>query len=203
MGPGEFLRNHFRFFRLWILERDTRSGGADSAADTPADVEVRVLNRVERRDWICSHASDAEWPQFRAALQHDHDLVVAKRDKTTVAWAWIGYERVFLTPLGREILVPAGTAYLYESYVRPSARRRGIGAALVAARCRRAAQVQCERLLTHVVDGNSASLRALRAHGFEVTGRTFFVKALALRMWTRSPLPATPTGTRVVPARLA
>jgi hypothetical protein len=44
--------------------------------------------------------------------------------------------------------------------------------------------------LTHVVEGNTPSLRALQVHGFEITGRTHFLKALALRVWTRSPLPA-------------
>jgi ribosomal protein S18 acetylase RimI-like enzyme len=189
VGPGEFLRNHFRLFRLWILERSIRDACV-GLVTPPAGVTIEFLAREARRDWICSHASEMDWPQFRSALQHDHDLVVATRNGETLGWAWIGYESVFLTPLGRQMQLPTGTAYLYEAYVRPSARRRGVGTALVAARCRRAVERQCDRLLTHVVEGNTPSLRALQVHGFEITGRTHFLKALALRVWTRSPLPA-------------
>jgi GNAT superfamily N-acetyltransferase len=191
MGPGEFLRNQFHFYRLWILERSLRNDGVGTENHSPAAVELRFLDRHSRRDWICQHASDADWPQFRAALQHDHDLVVASAAGQALGWAWIGYERVHLTPLGRSILLPPGTGYLYEAYVRPAARRRGIGRALVGARCLCARQRGCDRLLTHVVEGNLPSLRALQAHGFAITGRTHFVKALVVRMWTRSPLPAT------------
>jgi len=190
MGPGEFLRNQFHFYRLWILERSLRNDGAGTEIHPPAAVELRFLDRHSRRDWICQHASDTDWPQFRAALQHDHDLVVATSAGQALGWAWIGYERVHLTPLGRSILLPPGTGYLYEAYVRPAARRRGIGRALVGARCLCARQRGCDRLLTHVVEGNLASRRALEAHGFAITGRTHFVKALVVRMWTRSPLPA-------------
>ncbi len=189
MQPGEFLRKQFRVYRLWILERSLDDVPTTVELRPPDGVRVRFLDRHARRDWICDHASDHDWPQFRAALQHEHDLVVASHGKTTLGWAWIGYERVYLPPLGREIRLAEDTAYLYEAYVRSHARGRGIGRALVAARCLRAAERRHLRLLTHVVDGNEPSLRALQRHGFEVRGRTHFLKALRLAMWTSAPLP--------------
>jgi GNAT superfamily N-acetyltransferase len=192
MGPGEFLRSQFQLYRLCILERWLREAGAEMEAPPPPRTELRFLGRHARRDWVCNHATDADWPQFRTALQHDHDVVVARMGERDVGWAWIGYEKVFLAPLGRAILLPPGTGYLYEAYVRPDARGLGIGRALVAARCQQARRRRCERLLTHVVEGNVASLRALGAHGFAVVGRTHFLKALLLRVWTRAPLPSPP-----------
>jgi GNAT superfamily N-acetyltransferase len=189
MGPGEFWRNQFRIYRLWILERDLAPGDATASSAGMAGLELRFLDRHARRDWICQRASNSDWPQYRAALQHDHELCVALQDGAEVGWAWIGVERVFLPPLGREIHLPAGTAYLYEAYVRPGARGRGIGRALVGARCQQAARLGFARLLTHVLDGNDASLRALQAHGFRFSGRTRFLRALALRLWMRPPLP--------------
>lgn len=189
MGPGEFLRNQFRIYRLWILERELAAADA-SATNVIAGLDLRFLDRHARRDWICQRASNRDWPQFRAALQHDHELCLAFQDGVEVGWAWIGRDSVFLPPLGREIHLPTGTAYLYEAFVRPNARGQGIGRALVGARCRQAARLGYARLLTHVLEGNQASLRALEAHGFTATGRTHFVRALSLRVWTRSPLPA-------------
>lgn len=192
MGPAEFLRNQFGLYRLWILECALNDTGALQGAALPSDVEIRFLDRHARRDWICERASSRDWPQFRVALQHHHDLVVALQSGQNVGWAWLGYESVFLPPLGREIHLPPGVAYLYEAYVRPASRGLGIGKALVGARRERATEVGCERLLTHVLAGNQASLRALQAHGFHMSGRTEFLKALALRMWTRTPLPVVP-----------
>ncbi len=193
MRPDEFLRNQFRLYRLWILERTLDGVRTTVHVEPPDGIQVRFLDRHERRDWICDRASDSDWPQFRAALQHDHDLIVASAGDETVGWAWIGYERVFLPPLGREIRLAAGTAYLYEAYVREGARGRGIGRTLVGARCLHAAECGYERLLTHVVDGNAPSLRALEAHGFETRGRTHFLKALSLKVWTRAPFPVRST----------
>jgi GNAT superfamily N-acetyltransferase len=191
MRAHRFWRDQFRAYRLWILER---RGGAPPPADAaasppPADVDIVRLDRHARRDWATQQSADADWAQFRIALLHDHDLVVARRGQETVGWAWLGFERVHLSPLGREIRLPPGTAYLYDAYVRPSERGRGIGRALVAARCEWADRQGIERLVTHVLVGNEASLRSLRACGFTVVGRTVFLRALALRLWTRGPLP--------------
>ncbi|MFQ5599908.1 MAG: GNAT family N-acetyltransferase [Candidatus Krumholzibacteriia bacterium] len=194
MRPSDFLRDQFQLYRLWILERTARRVRDPEASGRTADMQVQFLDRHARRDWVCKHASDADWPQFRTALQHGHDLVVASRQGRALGWAWIGYERVFLPPLGREIRLPEGTAYLYESYVRPSERGRGVGKRLVAARCRHADGLGLERLLTHVVAGNQASLRALQSHDFRIVGRTHFLRALVLRIWTRAPLPVSTVG---------
>jgi ribosomal protein S18 acetylase RimI-like enzyme len=189
MRPSEFLRDQFRIFRLWILERTPAAGAAQRGASSPPGVGVRCLDRHARRDWACENASERDWAQFKTALRHDHDLFLAEESGRVIGWAWIGYECVYLPPLGREIRLPQHTAYLYEAYVRPEARGRGIGQALVAARCQQAEQRGARRLLTHVVDGNVASKRALEAHGFRVVGRTHFLRALAVRVWTRDPLP--------------
>ena len=191
MGPGDFLRTYFRVYRLWILERGVGGNPATAPSPPPAGVEIRFLDRHARRDWICQHAgNEADWPQFRTALLYDHDLVVATIEGQPVGWAWVGYGRVYLPPLGRDIRLPEGTAYLYEAFVRPAARGRGIGSALVAARCARAESHGYAHLLTHVLDGNEPSLRSLRRHGFRTSGRTRFLRLLLLRLWTRSPLPA-------------
>jgi GNAT superfamily N-acetyltransferase len=87
---------------------------------------------------VVQRGADSDWPQYRVALEHGHDLVLALRGGQTIGWAWLGTERVYLPPLGREIRLAPGTGYLYDAYVRPAERGRGIGRALVAVRCARA-----------------------------------------------------------------
>ena len=188
MRTQRFLRDQFHAFRLWILERP-RAGGAMLPASGPDGVDFVFLDRHARRDWVTQRADETDWEQYRIALDYEHDLVLAVRGGQTVGWAWIGYERVYLPPLGREIRLDSTTGYLYDAYVRPSERGRGIGRALVGVRCSYADGRGIERLLSHVLTGNEPSLRALRTHGFDAVGRTVFLRALALRVWTRGPLP--------------
>ena len=189
MRTQRFLRDQFHAFRLWILERP-RARGPVAPVPVPEGVEFLFLDRHARRDWVTQRADDADWEQYRIALEYEHDLVLARRGGKTIGWAWIGYERVYLPPLGREIRLDAGTGYLYDAYVRPAERGRGIGRCLVSLRCEHADARGIERLLSHVLTGNEPSLRALRTQGFDAVGRTVFLRALAIRVWTRGPLPA-------------
>jgi GNAT superfamily N-acetyltransferase len=194
MLTHRFLRDQFRAYRMWILERAAGAPGPVAGVPAGAAVEFTFLDRHARRDWTCRHSGTGDWPQYRVALAHDHDLVIATLGGDTLGWAWIGYEQVHLSPLGRAIRLEPGAAYLYDAYVRPSYRGRGIGRGLVHARCMRASERGITRLLTHVLVGNEPSLRSLRAEGFRALGRTIFLRALTLRMWVRQPVPAPRSG---------
>ena len=190
MLTHRFLRDQFRAYRMWILERPAGAGGApaDVAGDS-APIEYTFLDRHARRDWTIRASTNDEWQQYQVALAREHDLVLATSKGETLGWAWIGYEQVHLAPLGRKIHLGSRTGYLYDAFVRPAARGQGIGRGLVRARCARADAQGMERLLTHVLVANQPSLRALDSQGFRTVGRTVFVRALALRVWTREPLP--------------
>lgn len=186
MQPHEFLRRRFRLYRLWVLE-SRLDPQALAPPPVPADVRLRFLDRHERRDWILEHTSDADWEQYRTAIAHDHDLVLALRGDATLGWAWMGYDKVHLAPLGREIVLPRDVVYLYDCWVRPEERQHGLGRALVAARCRQALERSATSLLTHVVEGNHASRTALESNGFSVVGRTGFLRLPLLRLWVNPP----------------
>ena len=191
MLTHRFLRDQFRAYRMWILERPAGAGGATAGAVLEsAPVEYTFLDRHARRDWTCRTSTNGDWQQYQVALACEHDLVLATCNGETLGWAWIGYEQVRLAPLGRTIHLGICTGYLYDAYVRPAVRGQGIGRGLVRARCARADARGMERLLTHVLIANQPSLRALDSQGFRTLGQTVFVRALALRVWTREPLPA-------------
>jgi len=188
MHTRGFWRERVHWYRLWIFER--RSTPVADPLPAPSDVSLRRLDRHQRRDWVTQRTADRDWPQYRVALENDHELILAERGGEVLGWAWIGYGRVFLAPLGRAIRLSDGTGYLYDAYVRPAERGRGIGRALVAARVARAEARGTVRLLSHVRIGNAVSRRALEHEGFSIIGETVFMRALALCLWTREPLPA-------------
>jgi len=200
--PQEFLRRQFRLYRLWVLEARLHEATRVPAGELPRDTAIRILEREERRDWICQRTSDADWEQYRTAITNDHDLVLATRADVTLGWAWLGYDKVHLAPLGREIVLPSDTAYLYDCWVRPEERGAGLGTALIAARRGRAAQRGVRTLLTHVVEGNDASRAALESNGFSVVGRTGFLRLPLVRMWVNTPFRGHTQGD-VVPRRVS
>jgi GNAT superfamily N-acetyltransferase len=183
--PQDFLRRQFRLYRLWVLQAQVESSA--EPAPLPEGVELRFLDRHERRDWICHRTSDADWDQYRTAITNEHDLVIASRQGHTLGWAWLGYDHVHLAPLEREIVLPKGSVYLYDCWVRPEERGRGLGKALVAARRQRAQERAARTLLTHVVEGNQASRAALESNHFAVVGRTGFLRLPLLRLWIDKP----------------
>jgi ribosomal protein S18 acetylase RimI-like enzyme len=185
--PHDFLRRQFRLYRLWVLESRLEAEQRDPDGSPPSGIGLRFLDRHERRDWICQHTSEADWEQYRTAITHDHDLVLAQRGEQTVGWAWLGYDSVHLAPLGREIVLPRHAVYFYDCWVRPEERGRGLGRALVAARCRRARERAATTLLTHVLEGNDASRSALERNGFSIVGRTGFLRLPLLRLWVNTP----------------
>src|SRR5262245_20190438 len=77
MHPQRFLRDQFHAYRMWILER--RLPQAPTALVVPAGIELTFLQRHARRDWACARAGDHDWPQYRVALENEHDLIVARR----------------------------------------------------------------------------------------------------------------------------
>jgi GNAT superfamily N-acetyltransferase len=182
-----FLRRQFRLYRLWVLEGFPPESGTASSSPVAPGIDLRFLNRHERRDWICQRTSDADWDQYRAAITNEHDLVIASREGRTLGWAWLGYDRVHLAPLEREILLPKRSAYLYDCWVRPEERGRGLGKALIAARQQHAQGRSLTKLLTHVEEGNHASRQALERNGFSVVGRTGFLRLPLVRLWTDQP----------------
>ena len=185
--PQDFLRRQFRLYRFLVLEARLDNNNAAAPHLAAPDIELRFLDRHERRDWVCHRTSDADWNQYRTAITHDHDLVIASRKGKTLGWAWLGYERVHLAPLERAIVLPAQSVYLYDCWVRPEERRRGLGKALVAARRQRAVERSASTLLTHVVEGNQASRAALESNTFSVVGRTGFLRLPLLRLWIDKP----------------
>ena len=187
LQPQEFLRRTFRLYRLWVLEGDLQGPETPEPHAAASDIELRFLDRHERRDWICQQTSDADWDQYRTAITSEHDLLLASRKGETIGWAWIGYDRVHLAPLGREIVLPEQSVYLYDCWVRPEERGRGLGKALIAARRQRAQERNAKTVLTHVVEGNGASRQALESNGLALVGRTAFLRLPLVRLWTDKP----------------
>ena len=86
--------------------------------------------------------------------------LIAELDGTPVAFAL--YFLAYSTWRGRP------TLYLEDLFVRPAARRNGVGRALMGALARQAIQLGCARFVWQVLDWNTPSIRFYESLGAEV-----------------------------------
>ena len=139
-------------------------------------IQVRAVTPQHADDWI--RMRTALWPgdpdehrtaveRFFAGHRHDPAEVLLAFDDLGRA---IGFAELSI----RNIVDSCATgrvAYLEGWYVDPEQRRRGIGAALVAAAERWGLDQECSEFGSDSLITNEGSLRAHRALGFEETGR--------------------------------
>lgn len=147
---------------------------AAGAADAPATLHVAVAAVSDRRPDRLTDEPIA--PGDRVLL--------ARLDGEPVGHCCLSRRRVYVPALGRRLDPPG--VYCWGLYVRPSARNRGVGTALIEAAVRWArGHPDAERLSALVAPDNVPSRRAFEAMGFQPTRRhTAF--GLPGREWYRS-----------------
>ncbi len=136
----------------WPLLRALRLG---ALADAP-DAFARTLAEEQR-------FSDAEWASRLAAAAGSSAQLSAVAERGGRAVALV-YAR--LADGAPE------QAHLYSMWVEPSARRAGVGRALVEAASAWARAAGARRLVLQVAQGNAGARRLYESLGFEGTGET-------------------------------
>ncbi len=146
--------------RLLVIEQDL-----DGATDVPPPSGVTIRRAgsgdIER---LATLASPLTMARLRRAASRGRTCLVALRGGRPVGYTWISAR---LDPdLERYPLpLPPNAAYLWDLYVVPEERDRGIGSALVSARLRHARVAGFRVGWRAIEDGNLASLRTLARTG--------------------------------------
>jgi len=144
------------------FERAT-TPAAGPPTETPTGVDLGVQRAGD---------SDADVPDRLAAapLAPADRLVFAWSDGERIGWCVLSDRSVFVPELQRRHRFDG--AYLWRLYVRPSARGRGVGTAVITRAVRAAAEgLERKRLVALVAPDNVPSRRAFAGLGFEPTER--------------------------------
>lgn len=164
------------------LDRFERRVDPDASGSLPRP-PAGVTLTVERAADSCPERLAA------APLAPDDRVVVAWRDGTPVGHCCLSDRRVYVPELHRRLRPPG--LYCWRLFVRPAARGRGIGRALVAAGLRESPSASNEatpgssRASALVAPDNLPSRRLFRGLGFRPTVRHTSV-GLAGRTWHRT-----------------
>ncbi len=126
------LHRLWRRGRLLVVEHDL--GAPDVAA--PEGVRIGRLDEADLNA-LATIATPQRLERMRRALRRGRTGLVAWREDRPVGWAWIS-DRVEPDLEIHPLPLPPGTAYLWDLYVDPRERNRGVGSALAVARAREA-----------------------------------------------------------------
>jgi ribosomal protein S18 acetylase RimI-like enzyme len=155
--------------------------GLDDLPDPSPPDGVRVTRLVPRELPMLAYlASRRDLDRFRAWLAAGRIGVVAWRDGRAVGYAWMA-ERLGDDVTRCPVPLAEDAVYLWDSYVLPAERRRGIGSALTAERLAIARALGYREAWRMIAPRNTPSLRTLRAGGpLRVVGEIRFVQLLGL-----------------------
>jgi ubiquinone/menaquinone biosynthesis C-methylase UbiE/ribosomal protein S18 acetylase RimI-like enzyme len=146
--------------------------------------QVRQLLPSERESLL--HGSESSWETLRARFQRG-DLCFGALDAEgrAVHTRWLTFDRAHIPELDLDFVPPEGTAYFYDGYTRPDARRLGVDAAVRSAIFNALRARGCRGVYSYVRDDNPGGLRAATRCQQEV-GRVRFARFLASRPFVSS-----------------
>jgi GNAT superfamily N-acetyltransferase len=171
-----------------LIRRLDRSTEIDQHRE-PRDTTVTAL---DRRDF------DVLDPRFRLSPESVQERAAAgdtcfgirDRSGALAATAWLASGRHFyISEVGADVWVPAGTAYLYDVFTLPERRGQGMMTALLGRIV--AAMKSAERPKEHceawVMSRNKPSVRAFRAAGFVAEETFLFASVGSVRISVGRP----------------
>ena len=116
------------------------------------------------------------------------DLCLASWSGNQIVGAvWVRFDRIWVSELGRSLLVRPEEAYGYAAFIEPGQRGRGAASALYLRTLRRLKSLGYRRALSYVARENLAGHAPLWWLGFEYVGRIrwFHVGRFGLELMTR------------------
>lgn len=141
-----------------------------------------TVARLQARDlpMLAYLVSRRQLDGYRALLAAGRVGVVAWRDGRAVGYAWMA-ERLGTDVTRCPIPLPEEAVYLWDLYVLPAERGRGIGSALAAERLAIARELGYREGWRMIAPRNGASLRTLRAGGStRIVGEIRYLRVLSL-----------------------
>jgi GNAT superfamily N-acetyltransferase len=167
-----------------VLRRDRMilfAQGLDDLPEACSPDGVSVTRLLPRELPMLAYlASRRDLDKFRALLAAGRIGVVAWRGGRAVGYAWMA-ERLGPDVTRCPIPLPEEAVYLWDLYVLPAERGRGIGSALAAERLSIARELGYREGWRMIAPRNFASLRTLRAGGStRIVGEIRFVQILSV-----------------------
>ena len=155
----------------------------DLTTDCPvsqADIAVRVVmdDLIGTVDWLRSRPHDER--ELSLAVAGGHLLARADLPEGPIGCVKAGWGDVWVTDFLCCLRFPSDTAFIYDTYVAPAYRRKGVARALLAAVIKELASRSFRRVFCHIPEWNVASRRLYGSLGFVARRRIRVVRLFSI-----------------------
>jgi ribosomal protein S18 acetylase RimI-like enzyme len=152
-------------------------------------VTVHCSDFEETLIWI--QAQEQPWmlpPKEKdIALKEKHYWVNAQCDKHIIGYVKVGIGHVYINDFEQIIKFPESVAYIYDSFVLPSYRRKKVASYLINETIIFLRKEGFSKILCHIPAWNIASANAYSRLGFEGVKTIRFVKLFGFKIITSNP----------------
>ncbi len=154
--------------------------------DTYQDLTVEFL--IDKKkilvDWLKTNNSTFTWmyieKEIELAKQEKHIFVNISLNSQIIGYIKIGINRTYIHDFDKVADFPAGTAFIYDTFILPEYRRNNISYYAITKTLRYLAEHNYRKLFCHIEGWNRASLKLFKKAGFKNIGTVRFSKIIGL-----------------------
>ena len=182
MGPA--VRDERR--RLVLLRATGSRLGA--AATSGRGIEFAS---PEVLDWLRSLQPDFKWvwveQEIDTALRNGHIFPLVTVDGVKAGYIKVGLGKAYVTDFNRELSIPSGSAFIYDAFVHPEFRGRGVARWARAETMRWLQQHGTVRIWSHIPSWNRAAIAMVKSCGCRRVAFVRHARWLRWHLYSRDP----------------
>lgn len=185
--------------RLWETALVTNSANwycaelSERPREVPetAGLEVDFCAMEEVLAWLQEIRTQFRWvwvdAELDAAREYGHVFPLVRSGQDRVGYIKVGWSRAYVTDFGRRITIPPRSAFVYDTFVHPRFRGKGIATFLIARTLGWLSQRDVRFLWCHIPTWNHASISAFAKCGFARVKHVRYARVLGCGLYTRRP----------------
>lgn len=173
---------------VWY-ERDLDEPIDGAAPGLEVDVEFLVQDRGKLVQWLREKKSAYPWIYFdkeiEAAQAHSHIFLTLLHQGDIVGYIKIGRGRTYIHDFDQAPVFPPGTAFIYDTFVLPEYRKKGLAAFALEHASRYFRQNHYKKILCHIEEWNVDSIRAFEGAGYRAVGKIRFIRTAGMSFFLK------------------
>ena len=157
----------------------------------PAGATIDFDDREGLLAWLAELQPSFPWVwderEVAEARACGHALPLMCIDGDRAGFIMVGLSRAYVTDFQKSITIPAHTAFIYDTFVHPDFRGRGLAAWAITQTIDFLRQRDMRFLWCHIPGWNRASIRSFEKCGFTKVSHVRHLRLLGLGLYTRKP----------------
>jgi ribosomal protein S18 acetylase RimI-like enzyme len=154
-------------------------------------VEIDFGAMEEVLSWLREIRAEFRWvwveAELEAAREYGHVFPLVRLGEQRLGYIKVGLSRAYVTDFESCVAIPPASAFIYDTFVHPDFRGRGMATFMIARTLDLLRQRNVRFLWCHIPRWNHASIKAFAKCGFAKVKRVGHVRVLGHGLYTRCP----------------